>query len=130
MSGSWKGRAFLDEVMHPRCGLGQVHVMRFDFTGNRMGPGLFAPFGLDGNDAGDLMHIQSGVLRPRPTPYVATYIVLRIDDRNAGRELMRRVSPVVTSAANPTSTLADTRTTHICCDVVRSRFDNLPRWFV
>ena len=52
--------------------------------------------------------IQSGVLRPRPTPYVATYIALRIDDRKAGRELMRRVSRVVTSAAMPTSPLADT----------------------
>ncbi len=52
--------------------------------------------------------IQSGVLRPRPAPYVATYIALRIDDRKAGRELMRRVAGVVTSAANPTSPLADT----------------------
>src|SRR5215510_5720431 len=56
----------------------------------------------------ELDDIQSGVLRPRPAPYAATYLVLRIDDRNAGRELMRRVSVVVTSAANPTSPLADT----------------------
>ena len=56
----------------------------------------------------ELDDIQSGVLRPRPTPYAATYIVLRIDDRKAGRELIRRVSEVVTSAANPTSPLADT----------------------
>jgi Dyp-type peroxidase family len=56
----------------------------------------------------DLDDIQSGVLRPRPTPYAATYILLRIDDRKAGRELMRRLSAVVTSAANPTSPLADT----------------------
>ena len=64
------------------------------------------------NEAANVMleldDIQSGVLRPRPTPYAATYIVLRIDDRKAGRELMRRVSTVVTSAANPTSPLADT----------------------
>src|SRR5215831_2171613 len=56
----------------------------------------------------ELDDIQSGVLRPRPTPYAATYIVLRIDNRAAGRELMRRVSTVVTPAANPTSPLADT----------------------
>jgi Dyp-type peroxidase family len=56
----------------------------------------------------ELDDIQSGVLRPRPTPYAATYIVLRIDDCKAGRELMRRLSAVVTSAANPTSPLADT----------------------
>jgi Dyp-type peroxidase family len=56
----------------------------------------------------DLDDIQSGALRPRPAPYKATYIALRIDDRQAGRELMRRMSAVVTSAANPTSPLADT----------------------
>ena len=56
----------------------------------------------------ELDDIQSGVLRPRPTPYVATYIAFRIDDRKAGRELMRRASQVVTSAANPNSPLADT----------------------
>ncbi|HSE22726.1 MAG TPA: Dyp-type peroxidase [Pyrinomonadaceae bacterium] len=56
----------------------------------------------------ELDDIQSGVLRPRPTPYVATYIGFRIDDRKAGRELMYRASQVVTSAANPTSPLADT----------------------
>ena len=62
----------------------------------------------EGNVLLELDDIQSGVLRPRPTPYVATYIALRIDDRNAGRELLRRVSSVVTPAANPTSPLADT----------------------
>src|SRR5215475_8097595 len=56
----------------------------------------------------ELDDIQSGILRPRPTPYAATYILLRIDDRKAGRDLMRRLSAVVTSAANPTSPLADT----------------------
>src|SRR5215472_14230490 len=56
----------------------------------------------------ELDDIQSGVLRPRPTPYAATYIVLRIDNPAAGRELMRRVSTVVSPAANPTSPLADT----------------------
>jgi Dyp-type peroxidase family len=56
----------------------------------------------------ELDDIQSGVLRPRPTPYVATYIALRIDDPKAGRGLMKRAAQVVTSAANPTSPLADT----------------------
>jgi Dyp-type peroxidase family len=56
----------------------------------------------------ELDDIQSGVLRPRPTPYVATYIAFRIYDRKAGRELMRRVAGAVSSAANPTSPLADT----------------------
>ena len=56
----------------------------------------------------ELDDIQSGALRPRPAPYVATYVALRIDEPKAGRELMRRVANVVTSAANPTSPLADT----------------------
>src|SRR5687768_11498701 len=56
----------------------------------------------------ELDDIQSGVLRPRPTPYVATYIALRIDERQAGRALMQRISNAVTSAANPESPLADT----------------------
>src|SRR4051812_50212552 len=55
----------------------------------------------------ELDDIQSGVLRPRPTPYAATYIAFRIDDRKTGRELMQRASRVVTSAANPKSPLAD-----------------------
>ena len=55
----------------------------------------------------ELDDIQSGVLRPRPTPYAATYIGFRIDDRKTGRELMQRVSKVVTPAANPKGPLAD-----------------------
>ncbi|WP_437930972.1 Dyp-type peroxidase [Sorangium sp. So ce291] len=56
----------------------------------------------------ELDDIQSGVLRPRPSPYVATYLLLRIDDRKAGRELMRRLSNVVASAAHRESPAADT----------------------
>jgi Dyp-type peroxidase family len=56
----------------------------------------------------ELDDIQSGVLRPRPTPFAATYIIFRIDDRNAGRELMRRLSAVVVSAAHPDSPARDT----------------------
>ncbi|GMU01337.1 Dyp-type peroxidase [Corallococcus caeni] len=55
----------------------------------------------------ELDDIQSGVLRPRPSPYVATYILLRIDERSAGRELMRRLGPVVSTAAQPGSPDAD-----------------------
>lgn len=56
----------------------------------------------------DLADIQSGALRPRPTPFAATYIILRIDDRTAGRELMRRLSTVLPSAAHPESPTRDT----------------------
>jgi Dyp-type peroxidase family len=41
--------------------------------------------------------IQSGALHPRPSPYVGRYVLLRIDDRHAGRELLRRLLPVVDS---------------------------------
>jgi Dyp-type peroxidase family len=56
----------------------------------------------------ELDDIQSGAVRPRPAPYAATYILLRIDDCKAGREFLRRVSEVVASAAHPTSPAADT----------------------
>ncbi|MGW4471193.1 Dyp-type peroxidase [Nonomuraea sp. NPDC004354] len=56
----------------------------------------------------ELDDIQRGVLSPRPTPYAATYILFRIDDRDHGRELMRRVSAVVTSAADTVSPLGET----------------------
>ena len=56
----------------------------------------------------ELDDIQSGVLRPRPTPYASTYIGFRIDDAKAGRDLIGRIRKVVTSSANPTSPLADT----------------------
>ena len=55
----------------------------------------------------DLDDIQSGVLRPRPTPYAAAYYLIRIDDRKAGREMLRRVRDAVSSAANPLSREAE-----------------------
>ena len=52
-------------------------------------------------EAGDavleLDDIQSGALHDRPSPYVGTYLLLRIDDRVAGRELVRRLHPLVDS---------------------------------
>jgi Dyp-type peroxidase family len=56
----------------------------------------------------ELDDIQSGVLRPRPAPYAAAYLLFRIDDGVAGRELMRRIRPVVASAAHPASPAGDT----------------------
>lgn len=56
----------------------------------------------------ELEDIQSGVLRPRPTPFAATYVILRIDDRAAGREVIGRLSSVVASAAHPESPARDT----------------------
>src|SRR5947208_12173834 len=45
----------------------------------------------------ELDDIQSGALHERPSPYVGTYLLLRIDDRAAGRELVRRVHGLVDS---------------------------------
>jgi Dyp-type peroxidase family len=56
----------------------------------------------------ELDDIQSGVLRPRPNPYAATYIVLRIDDARDGREAIRRLCDVVTPAAAADTTERDT----------------------
>ena len=55
----------------------------------------------------ELEDIQSGVLSPRPSPYVATYILLRIDERKVGRELMRKLSTVVASVGHQTSPAGD-----------------------
>lgn len=55
----------------------------------------------------DVEDIQSGVLSPRPSPYVASYILLRIDDRKVGRELMTKLSTVVASVADKTSPAGD-----------------------
>jgi Dyp-type peroxidase family len=46
----------------------------------------------------DLDDIQRGALHQRPSPYVGTYLLLRIDARDAGRELVRRLRPVVDPA--------------------------------
>jgi Dyp-type peroxidase family len=39
--------------------------------------------------------IQSGALHPRPVPYVGRFLFLRVDDRHAGRTLLRRLLPAV-----------------------------------
>lgn len=38
--------------------------------------------------------VQSGALRPRPVPYQGRFIFLRVDDRHAGRALLRRLLPL------------------------------------
>lgn len=45
----------------------------------------------------ELDDIQSGALFERPSPYVGTYLLLRIDDRAAGRELVSRLHSVARS---------------------------------
>ena len=50
----------------------------------------------------ELDDIQSGALHGRPSPYIGVYILLRIDDRRAGRELLRGLIPVLAPATSPT----------------------------
>src|SRR6201991_1903293 len=48
----------------------------------------------------DLHEIQATVLRPRPAPYFGTHVLLRVDDAQAGRAFLRRLTPYVDSAAD------------------------------
>ena len=46
----------------------------------------------------ELDDIQAGALFERPSPYVGTYLLLRIADRADGRELVRRLHRIATSS--------------------------------
>jgi Dyp-type peroxidase family len=59
----------------------------------------------------ELDDIQSGALYERPSPYVGTYLLLRIDDRAAGRELVRRLHTVAASRRASTDPAHDTSVT-------------------
>jgi Dyp-type peroxidase family len=48
----------------------------------------------------ELQEIQATVLRPRPAPYFGTYVLLRVDAAQAGREALRRLAPHIASSAN------------------------------
>ena len=50
----------------------------------------------------ELGDIQAAALMPRPHPYAGAYLALRIDDRRAGRELLRRLIPLLDPAARST----------------------------
>ena len=47
----------------------------------------------------ELDDIQAGALYERPSPYVGTYLLLRIADRADGRELVRRLQRIANTAA-------------------------------
>ena len=49
----------------------------------------------------ELDDIQSGALHPRPSPYAGAYLLIRIDERSAGRELLKRLIPAVSPATDP-----------------------------
>jgi hypothetical protein len=44
--------------------------------------------------------MQGIVLRSRPSPYVGTYLLLRVDDPTSGRQLIGRLAELVDFAAN------------------------------
>src|SRR3954471_8044918 len=49
-------------------------------------------------DALDLDDIQAGALHERPSPYVGRYVLLRVNDPQDGRRLIRRLIPLLTPA--------------------------------
>src|SRR5215218_9293064 len=55
----------------------------------------------------ELDDIQSGALHERPSPFVGTYLLLRIDDRAAGRELVRRLHGLVDTGRPSTDPARD-----------------------
>ena len=48
----------------------------------------------------ELGDIQAGALMPRPNPYAGTYVAVRIDDPHGGRELLRRLIPLLDPVAS------------------------------
>src|SRR6476620_7478116 len=48
----------------------------------------------------ELGDIQAGALMPRPSPYAGAFWAVRIDDRQAGRELLRRMVPLLDPVAS------------------------------
>src|SRR5262245_7403756 len=48
----------------------------------------------------DLTEIQATVLRQRPAPYFGSNVLLRIDEPQSGRKLLRRLTPHIDSAAD------------------------------
>jgi Dyp-type peroxidase family len=48
----------------------------------------------------DLSEIQATILRPRPAPYFGTHVLLRVDDAQAGRAFLRRLTPHIDSATS------------------------------
>jgi Dyp-type peroxidase family len=59
----------------------------------------------------ELDDIQYGAVHQRPSPYVATYLLVRIDDRQGGRELLRRLRPLVDAARPSLDAARDTSVT-------------------
>src|SRR3954471_19201038 len=55
----------------------------------------------------ELDDIQSGALHERPSPYVGAYLLLRIDDPAAGRELVRRLHGLVDAGRPSTEPARD-----------------------
>jgi deferrochelatase/peroxidase EfeB len=50
----------------------------------------------------ELDEIQAIVLRDRPEPYFGSHVLLRVDEVQAGREFLRRLTPHVDSASSTT----------------------------
>jgi hypothetical protein len=66
-----------------------------------------------------LHEIQATVLRQRPAPYFGSHVFLRVDDAQAGRVFLRRLTPYVDSAAGWRNAANACR--RICGNIARKR---------
>jgi Dyp-type peroxidase family len=66
-----------------------------------------APVTTMASTALELDDIQFGMLHRRPASYVGAYLLLRIDDREAGRKLVQRLLPVIESARSSSDPARD-----------------------
>jgi Dyp-type peroxidase family len=55
----------------------------------------------------ELDDIQSGALHERPSPYVGTYLFVRVDDRRDGRLMLQRLLPAIDSSRRSTDPAND-----------------------
>lgn len=51
----------------------------------------------------ELSDIQSSIIRGRPPPFAGSYLLLHFAHPAGGREMLRRLTPVIASAAHPAS---------------------------
>jgi Dyp-type peroxidase family len=83
----------------------------------------------------ELDDIQATVLRYRPEPYYGTHVMLHVDDARAGRDLLRRLTPHVDSAAEwwqagePWIAVAITYSGLVALDVPEDSLQSFPEAF-
>jgi Dyp-type peroxidase family len=73
--------------------------------------------------------VQSAALHPRPAPYVGRFVLVRVDDPHAGRDLLRRLLPSVESSKHSPDAWVSVAFTHPglrAIGVPRQSLDSFP----